>query len=229
MGRTMGYVAELGLVAGEEQVRIACSPEFVPAPGQYLMGASRGAVQATPLFLTGKWKQGFLAPKPFPSEWQPGTELTLYGPLGTGFSLPGDVQRLALIASGETHSRLLPLAGQLQYPQANITLFSDAPLADLPPELEVYPMQDLPEYLNWADFYAVDAPIERLGTLQALFNYPDGRLASIRGQVLVHSSMPCLGLGRCGVCAVKVKRAWKHACEDGPVFELADVIKEASW
>jgi hypothetical protein len=224
----MGYVAELGLVAGEEQARIACNPEFVPAPGQYLMGASRGAVQATPLFLTGKWKQGFLAPKPFPSEWQPGTELTLYGPLGTGFSLPGDVQRLALIATGETHSRLLPLAGQLQYPQASVTLFSNAPLVDLPPELEAYPIQDLAESLSWADFYAVDTRIERLGTLEELFKYPEESLANLRGQVLVDSSMPCLGLGRCGVCAVKVKRSWKYACEDGPVFELADVIKGTS-
>jgi hypothetical protein len=228
MGRTTGYVAELGLAAGEEQVRIACDAEFVPAPGQYLMGASRGAVQATALFLTGKWKQGFMATKPFPNTWQPGTELVLYGPLGTGFSLPGDVQRLALIVLGETNSRLLPLVDQIKFPHASITLFSDATLTDLPPELEAYPIQDLVESLKWADFYAVDVPLGRLGDLQELFNYPEGRLANLRGQVLVHSSMPCLGLGICGVCAVKVKRTWKYACEDGPVFNLADVIKGAS-
>jgi hypothetical protein len=30
-------------------------------------------------------------------------------------------------------------------------------------------------------------------------------------------------MGKCGVCAVKVKRGWKMACVDGPVFDLKDL------
>ena len=101
--------------------------------------------------------------RPFPDTWQPGTNLTLFGPLGNGFRLPADVQRLALIALGDTSSRLLPLVSNLKMPQASITLFSDAQSTDLPPDVEAYPIQDLPASLDWADFFAVDSPLERLG------------------------------------------------------------------
>lgn len=229
MRRLSGLVAELGLLAGEERALIACPAETIPAPGQYLLAAERGAIQATTLFHAGTWKQGFLVTRPFPSTWQPGTELTLFGPLGNGFRLPADVQRLALIALGDTSSRLLPLVSNLKMPQASITLFSDAQSTDLPPEVEAYPIQDLPASLDWADFFAVDSPMESLETLAALFNQPAQRSPGLRGQVLVQTNMPCCGLGKCGVCALRVKQAWKMSCEDGPVFDLPDVLKSSSW
>ena len=229
MRRISGLVAELGLSAGEEKALIACPAETIPAPGQYLLAVEGGAIQATTLFSTGLWKQGFLAAKPFPATWQPGTGLTLFGPLGNGFRLPADVQRLALVAMGNTSSRLLPLVNNLKLPQANITLFSDAQSADLPPDVEAYPIRDLPASLDWADFFAVDSPLESLETLGAVFNQSAQRPAGLRGQVLVQTNMPCCGLGKCGVCALRVDRDWKLSCEDGPVFDLADVLKGSSW
>jgi len=35
--------------------------------------------------------------------------------------------------------------------------------------------------------------------------------------------MPCGGLGDCGLCAVDLKRGWKLACKDGPVFDLNEL------
>jgi len=229
MRRISGHVAELRLSSGEEQALIACPADAVPAAGQYLLAAERGALQATPLYLAGIWKQGFLVTKPYPGAWQPGTDLSLYGPLGTGFHLPADVQCLALITLGNTNSRLLPLMSHLKFPHASVTLFSDAQSANLPPDLEAYPIQDLPESLDWADFFAVDTPLEGLETLEELFNQFAERTVGLRGQVLVHTNMPCCGLGKCGVCALRVKRSWKFACEDGPVFDLTEVLKGSSW
>ena len=224
-----GHVAELRLSAGEEQVLIACPPEAIPAPGQYLLAAARDAIQAAPLFLAGTGKHGFAAGKPYPAGWAPGTELSLYGPLGNGFHLPADVQRLVLIGLGNTNSRLLPLVNELKSPQASITLFSDSQSPRLPPDVEAYPVQDLPEAFGWADFFAIDLPLAGLERLAALFAQPDSTLPGLYGQVLVQADMPCCGLGKCGVCALRVNRTWRFACEDGPVFDLAEVIKGLRW
>jgi hypothetical protein len=222
-----GQVAELQLVSGEEQVLIACPAEVVPSAGQYSLAAERGAIQATPLFLSKGWKQGFLAANPSPVSWKPGTALALYGPLGSGFHLPADVQRLALIGLGTTNSRLMSLLDSTGFSHASITLFSDAASRDLPPAVEAYPLEDLPEALTWADFFAVDAPLERLEMITPVFEEPEQGFNAIRGQIMVQAPMPCCGLGKCGVCALKVNRSWKLTCEDGPVFDLSAVLKGA--
>lgn len=225
MERKTGHLAELRLFAGEEQALIACPPEMVPAPGQYLLAAERGAIQTTPLFLAGTWKQGFQAAKPQQVRWQPGTDLSLFGPLGNGFHLPGDVQRLAMLEMGNSNSCLLPIMKLLHYPGARVTLFSNAPMADLPPEMEAYPMQDFQDSLDWADYFIVDVPLEKVDSLIECFPQSVHQSVDIRGQVLVQSKMPCCGLGKCGVCSIKVKRAWKLVCEDGPVFNLSGVLQ----
>jgi hypothetical protein len=218
-------VAEIQLHLGETSALIDCPSEVVPTAGQYLLAVHEGSIQATPLFLADDWSQGFLAAPPFPRSWRPGTELSIYGPLGKGFHLSADILRLGLIALGDTNARLLPLASASKSDRFSITLFSNAPLAELPPDLEAYPLDDLQESLSWADFYAVDTPLENIEALAEYFSDSPEGLASIRGQVLVHTSMPCSSLGECGVCAVKVKRSWKLTCKDGPVFDLQGILK----
>ena len=95
-----GRVAELKLHQGEVSALIACSSEVVPAAGQYLLAAQAGAIQASPLFLADHSNQGFLAAPPFPDSWRPGTELSLYGPLGQGFQPPADARRKAHLIHG---------------------------------------------------------------------------------------------------------------------------------
>jgi hypothetical protein len=225
MGRAKGYVAGLQLVSGEEHALIACPAELIPDTGQYLMAAEKGAVQATPLFLASYQDKGFLTPKPYPPIWKPGTDLTLFGPLGHGFRLPADAQRLVFVAFGDSISRLLPLVTGLKSTNSSLTLFSDVRASDLPPAVEAYPMEDLPEYFDWADFFVVDSPLLRLEELAQIFNVFPNQLNGLRGQVLVHTGMPCDGIGKCGVCAVRVNRTWELACEVGPVFDLSAVLK----
>ncbi len=220
-----GWVAEVKLHAGEAKALIACPSEAIPSAGQYLLAIHEGAIQATPLFLTNTWNQGFLAAPPYPDVWQPGTELALYGPFGRGFQLPGNPQHLALVAFGSTNARLLPLVEASVFDRHGVTLFSDAPLGELLSDLEAYPLSDLPESFSWADFYAIDAPLGRLDFVIQQFINSFQDLTALRGQVLVHASMPCSTLGECGICAVKVNRSWKLACIDGPVFDLQDILK----
>ncbi len=220
-----GRVAEVKLHLGEASALIACPGEVVPAAGQYLLASHQGAIQAIPLFLAERWRKGFLAAAPYPGSWAPGTELSLYGPMGRGFHPPADMQRLALIALGDTNARLLPLASASRSDRYNVTLFSDAPLAELPPDLEAFPLHDLQDSFSWADFIVIDTPIENLEDLAEYFSDNVQGLAAKRGQVLVQASMPCSSLGECGVCAVKVTRSWKLTCKDGPVFDLQDLLK----
>jgi hypothetical protein len=219
-----GWVAEVQLHLGEASALITCPAEVVPTAGQYLLAIDEDSIQATPLYLADGWSQGFLAAPPFPGSWQPGTSLSLYGPLGRGFHLPMDVQRLALIALGETNARLLPLATASLVDNLSITLFSDAMFRELPSSMEAYPLNDLQESVSWADFIAVDVPLESLDQLAEYFSTASQGLFA-RGQVLVRTSMPCSTFGDCGVCAVKVKRSWKLACKDGPVFDLQALLK----
>lgn len=224
-----GRVAEVQLRSGEARVLIACPEGLVPGTGQYLLGAEKGAVQATPLFPAGDWSQGFQAAPPYPESWRPGTELALYGPLGKGFRLPGLTQRLALIALGESTARLMPLANASNSERYSVTLFSDAPLGELPPDLEAYPLKDLGESLAWADFFALDVPLEKIEALGEQFGDLFQGLGELRGQALVHAGMPCGSIGECGACAVRVKRSWRLACQEGPVFDLGDLLKGVSW
>ena len=134
-----------------------------------------------------------------------------------------------MIATGESNARLMPLASTSKSDRYSVTLFSDAPLGELPPDLEAYPLKDLGESLSWADFFALDVPLNRLDALVEHFSDYSQRLTEVHGQVLVHAGMPCGGVGDCGVCAVKVRRSWKLACKDGPVFDLQAVLKGVRW
>jgi hypothetical protein len=183
------------------------------------------AVLGIPLFKTGSWEAGFIAAPPIPNDWQPGMPLRLCGPLGKGFHLPVNIQRLAMVAVGDSISRLLPLVSTNMAQQTAITFFSQNPQPDLPVYIEAYPLTSLAELSSWADFLAIDLPIEQLGWLEELGN----TMGQVHcpGQVLIHSTMPCGGLGACGVCAVLVRRRWKFTCSDGPVFELASLLEES--
>jgi len=79
----------------------------------------------------------------------------------------------------------------------------------------------LPDLLAWADFLALDLPLEALADLGK--HLPD--VLPCPAQALIYTPMPCACLARCGACAVPTRRRWKLACEDGPVFDL----RELAW
>jgi hypothetical protein len=97
---------------------------------------------------------------------------------------------------------------------AAISLVSAVRPPGIPAEIEILPGPE--PALGWADYIAVDAPIEALPALHALRLEEKAPGATV--QVLVAGPMPC-GFGVCGACAVAGRRGWKLACVDGPVFD----------
>ncbi len=225
MRRHKGWVKELQIEpSGMVSARIACPPRAVPQPGRYLLASWGEAILATPLFLEASFEDGFLAAPPAPVGWDPGTRLELRGPRGNGFSLPADTRRLVLAALGDTVSRLLPVADAALRQEMAVVLFSDAMLPSLPSAMEASPMTALPDALSWADFLVLDLPLEQVSRLGDRLEITGDAVLPCPGQALVLASMPCAGLAGCGVCALRTRRGWKLACEDGPVFPLQDLL-----
>ena len=130
---------------------------------------------------------------------------------------------MAFIAMAGTSARLMPLAYQALQDDRSAALFTDAPLPHIPIALEAHPLNALPEFISWADFVAVDSPMEALPRLRETFGLgPDAQLPC-QGQVLVLAPMPCGTLADCGVCALPVGHSWQLVCKDGPVFNLNEL------
>ncbi|HLE16439.1 MAG TPA: hypothetical protein VI776_16985 [Anaerolineales bacterium] len=224
MGSFTGRVAEVRTEAGCAAATIACPGRAVPGPGQYAQASAATDVLGAALFYAGEWQGGFLAAPPLPTGWAPGTPLALRGPLGRGFRLPENLQRLALVAAGDCLARLLPLAAAALARGAAVTLFTDLPLPPLPASLEAYPLGTLKEALAWADFLAVDLPLDDLTGFDERLGLSPGERLPCPGQILLHAPMPCAGLSECGACAIRTRRGWKLACADGPVFDLREIM-----
>jgi hypothetical protein len=229
MGHAIGRVREMRLGAsGQTELSIACPRDSIPIPGQYLIAIDaqdEASILGAPLFMIDQSRQGFWAAPLHPVRWMPGTILELLGPYGRGFDLPANIQRLALVALGDSLARLLPLVYQAVRAEAGIALFTDLSLPALPSALEAHPLSALGGSLDWPDFLALDLPLDRLDGLRQVMSLPAGQILPCPAQALVTTPMPCAGLARCGACAVHGRRGWKLACEDGPVFDL----RSLSW
>jgi hypothetical protein len=224
MEHLVGRVGELRLGSGRNpEVRVVCPDSVVPSAGQYLLAFDPDdpeTVLGIALFLAEKSIYGFWAAPLSPVNWAPGTQLNLVGPLGHGFDLPHNLQRLGLVALGETVSRLMPLVHLAAQSHTGMTLFTDLSLPKLPTALEVYPLASLKESLDWPDFLALEVPLENLPQISDTLGISSRDLLPCPAQVLVTTPMPCAGVAHCGACAVPGRRGWKLVCEDGPVFPL---------
>lgn len=222
-----GRIQEIVLEAtGEASARIACPSAAVPAAGQYLMAHApfqSEVVLGNPLFSMRSLPGGFQCVPPVPESWQPGTLLSMRGPLGKGFQIPKGIGRLAVAALGDTFARLLPVAFETSQAGGAVASFFNGPLPVLPAAIEVYPVTDLPGVLGWADFLVLDLPLGDLASLRALLNMDEINGIPCPGQALLSSPMPCGGLADCGVCAIPTRKTWKLACKVGPVFNLNEL------
>ena len=218
-------VAELLLLHEARAARLRCPAGAVPAPGQYVLADAAGsdAPLAAVLFPAGEWAEGFVAASPIPAAWQPGTQLWVRGPLGHGFSLPGEARRVALVAWRRPPAALLSLLGAALRQQASVTLVGQPIPEDLPLQVEAQPPEALQEVCAWADFAAFDVEREALPELRDLLR---GGRTAMKGeaQALVRAPMPCGGMAACGACTVDVGGKALLACEDGPVFDLGQLM-----
>jgi hypothetical protein len=220
MSTGKGQVIELLLEDGSRYARITCPPNLVPAPGQYLL-ASDGSdsLLPVPLFYTDSAPQGFISAAPPISAWSPGRILHLRGPLGRGFSLPFEARRVGLVALDDSPARLRGLIWPALKQDAAVVLVSDITPEDLPDDVEVQPLSNLNDVLEWADYAAFDVARENLPQLRERLRKRSLLATRMQTQVFIRTAVPCGGMAECGVCAVTLKTDWKLACKDGPVFD----------
>lgn len=220
-----GQVVELMLENGLRLARIACPAELIPAPGQYLLaGYASDSPLPVSLFSTESNAGSFISSPPIPESWIPGTELTLRGPLGRGFSLPDPARKIALVPFDSSSFHLRSLIRPALAQGAAIVLVNDVDWERLPDEVEVQPFSALEDVLEWADYIASDVARESLPGLRERLGVVTQLSGKKEAQALVRTPLPCGGVAECGVCAVTLKSGWKLACRDGPVFDLREIL-----
>ncbi|MFC1929271.1 dihydroorotate dehydrogenase electron transfer subunit [Chloroflexota bacterium] len=174
------------------------------------------------------------------SQRQSGDKIDLLGPLGKGYTLNPSSKNLLLVAGGIGIAPLYFLA-QRALSQGNaVKLLLGAPTAAqlypenlLPTAIELITATEdgsagrkgmatdlLSDFVNGADQIFACGPPAMYRTMAAL-----PLLKSKQVQISLEMRMAC-GLGVCYGCTVKTRQGLKQVCEDGPVFDLADIIWE---
>ncbi len=208
--------------------QVRCPAAAIPPAGKYSLAWAPSDSQAalpSALFLQSAAEDGFVCAPPTPAFWEPGAALWLSAPHGRGFNLP-PVRRLALAACDPAGlARLRPLMQAGLRLGAAVALFTPHPAHDLPMAVEVNPLSALPEGLLWADYLAADLPAADAPRLPAWLGLSPGvRRLPCPAQALLAAPMPCGGAGDCGACHLLTRRGWKAVCEDGPVFDIDDLL-----
>ena len=219
-----GQVLELILEDGHRHVRLACPPNLIPSPGQYLLASDGSdAPLPVPLFYTNSAPQGFIAAMRQPNSWNPGLALSLRGPLGRGFTLPLTARKVGLIAFDATAARLKGLIQPALRQEAAVVLVCARAPENIPDDVEVQPLSALRENVERADYVAFEVARENLNQLRERLGKGNQAPVGIEMQVLVRTPVPCGGMADCGVCAVRLGSDSKLACKDGPVFDWKEV------
>ena len=90
----------------------------------------------------------------------------------------------------------------------------------MPSAVEISPLLALPETAHWADYIAIDIPRAAIPEmLMPIYQFINSGYA----QVFIETLIPCGGIGECGLCAVSLRKGYKLACKDGPVFDLKSI------
>lgn len=180
---------------------------------------------------------------------RPGDPLDIFGPLGRGFALHRKTRNLLLVAGGMGIAPLMAAADEGLARGCAVTLVLGArnegelyPPALIPPQVEVHLATDdgscgraclAPAILEdadlglltWADqvfacgprpMLAALAPIVRAGLLRSRAGF---------AQVSLEAFMAC-GVGVCLGCVVRTRKGLERVCQEGPVFDLLDVVWE---
>lgn len=169
-----------------------------------------------------------------------GDAVELLGPMGNGFSIQTGSRNLLLVAGGIGIAPLYFLAQEALKRDCSVTLLYGTrtehryPEDRLPHGVRVLAVTEdgkvgrkgmvsdlLTDFTTWADqvFACGPMPMYRDMALKR----QELKLAGKPVQVSLEVVMGC-GRGICYGCTVKTKDGLKMVCEDGPVFDLADII-----
>jgi dihydroorotate dehydrogenase electron transfer subunit len=174
------------------------------------------------------------------SQCQIGDTIDTLGPLGNGFSINPDSQKLLLVAGGIGIAPLYSLASSASKEGYSIRILLGASTA-IQLYLKEYQYQSIkaefalatedgtagergvitnliPRYVDWADQIFACGP---LPMYKAMAQMPELKGKAV--QISLEVRMGC-GRGICYGCTVKTKRGLKQVCQDGPIFELDDIL-----
>ncbi|MFC2045114.1 dihydroorotate dehydrogenase electron transfer subunit [Chloroflexota bacterium] len=171
------------------------------------------------------------------SQRQPGDKIDIIGPLGNGFSILPNIQNILIIAGGMGIAPLYFLGDEAQKKGYQVTLLIGAIKANqllehtlkLPVKY-VTATEDgslgyhgmitdcVSEQVNSNSQVFTCGPIQMYRTLA---NMPI--LNDKPTQISLETRMGC-GLGVCYGCAVRTRNGLKQVCQDGPIFNLEDII-----
>jgi len=173
------------------------------------------------------------------SKREAGDNIGLFGPLGNGFSIHSNSQNLLLVAGGMGIASLYFLAEDKLKNGHSVTILYGAAKRNPYVEGHLIPgakfitatedgtsghhgkVTDLiPQYIEWADQIFACGP---LPMYKAMARMPE--LKSRPVQVSLEVRMGC-GRGVCYGCTIKTRQGLRQVCQDGPVFNLEDVIWE---
>lgn len=174
------------------------------------------------------------------SQRQAGEKLDLLGPLGNGYTIQPHLHNLLLVAGGIGVAPLAFLAQRAVSHGHSVRLLLGAPTADqlcprhlLPPETDLVCTTDdgtagqmgfvtslLPDSIGWADQIFVCGPEPMYHIMATQYQ----RLLNAKPvQISLEMRMGC-GIGTCYSCTLKTKSGLKQVCQDGPIFNLDDIL-----
>lgn len=178
------------------------------------------------------------------TEWlslrEVGDSVKIFGPLGNGFDIRPASHNLLLVAGGMGIAPLRFLAEETLKTGYSVALLYGAvkknpSINNLVPSgvKPVLATEDgtvghhglvtdlLPEYVDRADQIFACGPLAMYRDMAA--KYPQLKKKSV--QISLEVVMGC-GRGVCYGCTVKTKKGLKKVCQDGPVFDLDDILWE---
>jgi NAD(P)H-flavin reductase len=226
-----GKILEIRQVSKDSrQAVISLTGTAPPAAGQYLQ-VHRPIDRHQPVGVTifpgdlddnRRHSNQFLTAPGIPNSWQPGDLLDIRGPLGKGFSLPAQTNRLALCAFGDSTDHLLPLAIEVLASGGEVAMFTEGDFSHLPARIEINQLDDLPDAFRWADLTACAVPLEEIHSgLEHLHSHSP---LTCPTQVLIYGQFPCNAIAECGICAYRTKKGQTvTVCQDGPVFDWQQI------
>ena len=218
---------------GETLARVDCPTAIIPSPGRYVLAsnpAESNAAVGHCLFSVGITDQIDHRPPallgPVPANWTPGIRINLSGPLGKGFHAYQSTRRLGIVTLSNTLCRLLPLVKPALRSGADVAVFlpDNLPPTDLPPVVEVQPLQALHEFLSWPTLLVLEIPLNQILHLRGILGLSLYDPLPCPAEALIMTPMPCATFGDCGACAVPRQKGGYHlTCKDGPVFDLNEI------
>jgi len=185
---------------------------------------------------------------------QVGDEVDLYGPCGSGYSLPSEDEHLLLMAGGLGIAPLYFLLTQVATSHETVLVHGGRSVAEMysPPArmLELMPSlrsvvnsrlvqvtddgscgdrgnacTGAEAYLEWADRVYVCGPVPMCRAFaQMVLNADPDTACKILDAEVSLEVRMACGVGACYGCSIETRSGRRKVCQDGPVFRMGDII-----